>query len=312
MELRHLRAFLMVAETLHFARAAERLGLSAPALTEQVQALERHLGARLFRRSKRSVALSDAGALFRPEAEAALRQVEQAERTGRQAGRGERGIIGIGFAASAAFSGVLAASLGEWRRAHPEVLLRLQEMETVPQVEAVASGALDIGFIRPPFVAPPGVTALRLRRERLLIALPEAHPLAARAGVSPAALAGEDFIVPDPEKAGFHHFTRQLGERGGFTPRIAHGGRDLVAVASLVGLGLGVAVVPDSLRDCVRLPGLAYRPLAGEALVADIAAVFRRNEAAPAAVDFIRQLRQIARDMPPVAPQPIETNPPLA
>ncbi len=311
MELRHLRAFLAVAETLHFARAAERLGLSAPSLTEQVQALERHLGARLFRRGQRRVALTDAGQLFLPEAVAALRQVERAARIGRQAGRGERGIVSIGFAASAAFAGVLAASIGDWRRAHPEVSLRLQEMETVPQVEAVAEGALDVGFIRPPFAAPPGVTALRLLRERLLIALPEQHPLSAGAEIAPAALAEEDFITPDPEKAGFHHFTRQLGQQGGFAPRIAHGGRDLVAVASLVGLGLGVAVVPESLRDCVRLPGMVYRPLAGEPLLAEIAAAYRRNEAAPAARDFIRQLRHVAATMHGVAPRPIETRPTL-
>ncbi|WP_160000726.1 LysR substrate-binding domain-containing protein [Roseomonas sp. 18066] len=294
MELRHLRAFLAVAETLHFARAAEKLGLSPPSLTEQIQALERHLGARLFRRSKREVALTDAGTLFLAEAVPALRQLERAERIGRQAGRGERGIVTIGFAASAAFSGVLAACIRDWRRAHPEVSLRLQEMETVPQVEAVAAGEMDVAFIRPPFIAPPGVTAIRLLRETLVIALPDSHALAALPAIAADALAEEDFIAPDPERAGFHHYTEQLGARGGFTPRMAHRGRDLVAVASLVGLGLGVAVVPASLRDCVQLPGLCYRPLSGAPILADIAAAYRRNEAAPAARDFIRQLRQAA------------------
>jgi len=305
MELRHLRAFLAVSETLHFTQAAERLGLSPPALTEQIQGLEALLGARLFRRTKRSVALTDAGRLFLQEAGPALAQVERAERIGRLAGRGERGIVAIGFAASAAFSGVLAASVNAWRAIHPEVELRLQELETIPQLAALAAGQLDIGFIRPPVQAPDGIATTPLLQEPLWLALPAFHALCALPEVAPAQLAEEPFVSPDFDTGtGFHHHTMALGQAAGFTPRIAHRGRDLVAVVSLVGLGLGVALVPESFRHCVRLPGLEYRKLAGTPPRAELAAAFRRNEAAPATQAFIRQLRRQASSIPPEPPRP--------
>ncbi len=308
MELRHLRAFLAVAEALHFSQAAERLGISPPALTEQIQGLEALLGVRLFRRTKRSVALTDAGQLFLEEARPALAQVERAERIGRMAGRGERGIVAIGFAASAAFSGVLAASVAAWRETHPDVELRLQELETIPQLAALAAGRLDIGFIRPPAAVPDGIATTPLLREPIWLALPASHPLAAGADIPPAALADQPFVSPDFDTGtGFHHHTMELGEAAGFTPRIVHRGRDLVAVVSLVGLGLGVALVPASFKDCVRLPGLIYRPFTGTSPQAELAAAFRRNEAAPVTRAFIRQLRRQATIRPAPVPAPPES-----
>lgn len=307
MELRHLRAFLAVADTLHFTRAAERLGISPPALTEQIQGLEALLGARLFRRTKRNVALTDAGLLFLEEARPALAQVERAERIGRQAGRGERGIVAVGFAASAAFSGVLAASVAAWRETHPEVELRLQELETIPQLAALEAGRLDISFIRPPVDVPDGIATTPLLQEPIWLALSARHPLCAQAEIAPELLAGEPFVCPELDTGtGFHHYTMAMGHDAGFTPRIAHRGRDLVAVVSLVGLGLGLALVPESFKDCVRLPGAEYRPLAGRPPRAELAAAFRRNEAAPAARAFIRQLRRRAGIIPPeLAPHPV-------
>ncbi|MFC3126264.1 LysR substrate-binding domain-containing protein [Pseudoroseomonas globiformis] len=293
MEIRHLRAFVAVAETLHFARAAERLDLSPPALTERIQSLEAGVGVQLLRRSRRSVALTDAGQLFLEEARRALEQVQRAEQVARLAGRGERGILTIGFAPSVAFAGVLARAVRNWRASRPEVSLQLREAETLPQIRALAEGRLDIALVRPPFPETPGIVSLALLREPLILALPEAHPLVTDGPVEPKAIASADFIVPDPETAGFVFYTQMLGMRGGFTPRMVPGGRDLIAVVSLVGLGLGLAVVPGSVKECLHLPGVVYRPLAGPPLVGDIAAAFRRNEAAPAARDFIRHLRKL-------------------
>ncbi|WP_424814256.1 LysR substrate-binding domain-containing protein [Roseococcus sp. YIM B11640] len=297
MELRHLRAFLAVSETLHFARAAEALGISPPSLTEQVQELERQLGARLFLRSKRSVALSDAGKLFLEELRPAMERLEGALQTARLAGRGERGIIEIGFAASAAFAGLLTQTISAWRRAHPEVELNLHEMESAPQIEALDDRRLDIAFIRMPVSLPPGIVTARLHREPLLIALPTTHPLAAGESVAAADLAEEAFIIPD--QAGgtsFHQLTRAVAERGGFAPRLAHRGRDLIAVTALVALGMGVAVVPESLRGTVTLPGVAYRPLRGAPILAELAVAWRRNEGAPATRALIRQIREAAAE----------------
>ena len=297
MELRHLRAFLAVARTLHFARAAEALGISAPALTEQVQELERRVGARLFLRSKRSVALSDAGKLFLEELRPAMEQLDRAEQVARLAGRGERGNSEIGFAASAALSGVLAQVIATWRRTHPEVELHLHEMESAPQIEALAEDRLDIGFVRAPVVTPPGIVTVRLRREPVHIALPPDHPLLGESSVAPAALAGEAFIIPDQETGtSFHHHTMAVAQRGGFAPPLAHRGRDLIAMTTLVALGMGVAVVPESLCRTLALPGVSYRPLRGTPILAEIVAAFRRGEAAPATRALIRQIRRLAEE----------------
>lgn len=295
MELRLLRAFVAVAETLHFARAAESLGLSPPSLTEQVQELERRLGARLFIRSKRSVALSDAGKLFLDELRPALAQLDRAEQVARLAGRGARGIIEIGFGGSAALSGVLAQAVAAWRRDHPEVELHLHEMESAPQIEALAEGRIDIAFVRAPVTTPPGIVTTRLKREPIFIALPPDHPLIAEHTIPAAALAGEPFIIPDLEAGmSFHHHTLAVAQRGGFAAHVAHRGRDLIAVATLVALGLGVAVVPESLCRTLALPGVTYRPLRGAPILADIVAAFRRGEAAPATRELIRRIRQFA------------------
>jgi DNA-binding transcriptional LysR family regulator len=295
LELRHLRAFLAVAETLHFTQAAERLGISLPALSEQIQGLETLLGVRLFRRTKRSVALTDAGQLFLRDALPALAQVERAERTGRLAGRGERGIVAVGFAASAAFSGILGASVMAWRQAQPQVELHFQELESVPQLDALQEGRLDIGFIRSPARLPDGIVSVALLRERFWLALPAQHPLCSVPEIRPEQLANESFVSPHAETSiGFHHHTIDLAREAGFTPCLTHHGRDLVAVAALVALGLGVALVPASLRDCVQLPGLTYRPLCGTPLRAELSAAFRRNEAAPATQTCIRELRRQA------------------
>ncbi|RVT96623.1 LysR family transcriptional regulator [Rhodovarius crocodyli] len=295
METRLLRAFTAVAETLHFARAAEALGISPPSLTEQIRELERRLDARLFARTKRSVALTDAGRLYLEEVRPALAQLDRAALLARQAGRGERGIVEIGFTASAAYSGVLAKNVAVWRHDHPELELHFHEMESIPQIEALAEGRLDIGFLRLPVMEPPGIVTARLLREALLIALPAAHPLAAEESVAPAALAPEGFIVTDQDTStSFHHLTLAVGSQGGFKPRVTHRGRDLIAVTALVGLGLGIAVVPDSLCRSLNLPGVVYRPLKGAAVMAEIAAAFRRSEPAPATRALIHQIRKAA------------------
>jgi DNA-binding transcriptional LysR family regulator len=295
METRLLRAFLAVAETLHFARAAEGLGISPPSLTEQIQELERRLDARLFARTKRSVALTDAGRLYLEEVRPALARLDRAALLARQAGRGERGIVEIGFTASAAYSGVLAKSVAAWRQDHPELELHFHEMESIPQIEALAEGRLDIGFLRLPVMEPPGIVTARLFREALLIALPADHSLAAGDSIAPEALAKEGFIVPDQDTAtSFHHLTLAVGSQGGFTPRVTHRGRELIAVTALVGLGLGIAVVPESLCRSLTLPGVVYRPLKGAAVMAEIAAAFRRSEPAPATRALIQQIRKAA------------------
>jgi DNA-binding transcriptional LysR family regulator len=296
MELRQLRYLQVLAEELHFGRAAQRLGIAQPALTQQIQTLERDLGAKLFQRTKRSVHLTVAGRLT---LEQAVRTLEQAERTAtvaRKAGRGEQGSVEIGFVGSAAFSGLLSKIVFDYRKISPDVELRLHELDITQQVEDVYSGRIDLGFIRPPVRRwPDGVTSLMLSREPIIIALPKGHPLSRRSAVPIAALADESFIATQfQEGVGFYAQVAAICRAGNLTPRITQRGRQFAAIGSLVGAGLGVAFVPDSVRN-LRFPNVVYRPLAGASGFTDLALVFRKAEQAPAVVSFIDKARQATR-----------------
>jgi len=148
MELRHLRYFVAVAGELHFTRAAERLHISPPSLTQQIQNLEQELGARLFVRTKREVKLTDAGRRFLDEARATLQQAERAELVARRAGRGEVGRVEIGFVSSAACAGLLTIALPSYRQRFPLVDLAIRKLETPRQIEQLTEGRLDVGFLR--------------------------------------------------------------------------------------------------------------------------------------------------------------------
>jgi DNA-binding transcriptional LysR family regulator len=295
MELRHLRSFVILAEELHFARAADRLHMAQPALSTQIQSLERHLGARLFHRSKRSaVMLTAAGGLFLEEARKTIEQAARAELVGRRAGRGELGQVEIGYVASATFSGILPALAYDFRVTHPGVELRLHEMETPRQLEQLAQGDLDIGFLRSTPDQPEGICSVRLLSEPLLIALRNDHPIAEEGlgTVSGADLAAESFVIPQfDEEGGFEERLKVLAALGGFEPVEVHRVRDFLTALSLVGAGFGVALVPASLRS-VQIAGIVYRPLSDALNAVDLMAAFRHDERAPAVRDFIFMLRR--------------------
>ncbi len=196
MELRHLRSFVTLAEELHFGRAAERLGMAQPPLSLQIQSLEAGLGVRLFERSRRHVALTEAGRLFLPEAQATLEQAERARRIAQQAARGEVGQLFIGFTGSAPFNAAMPAIISRFRRAWPGLHMVLRELSTTDQLAALAEGSLDIGFVRPGQPQETaGVETRLVLDEPLVVALPEQHPLAGRDSLAMADLAGESFIL---------------------------------------------------------------------------------------------------------------------
>ena len=286
MELRHLRYFVAVAEELHFARAAERLGIAASTLTVQIQEIERALDARLLQRTKRSVSLTAAGELFLEQARASLAQFERALGVARRAGRGELGRVELGYVGSAAFAGILQQHMMRFRAAWPEVLVQTREVRMGLLPELVADGQVDIGFLRLPMALPDGLSAQLLQRDRFCLALPGDHRLAGAASpIEPGELAQERFVVPEQELG-----TRELGRRGGFAPQVVATPGNLLAVLTEVSMRVGVAVVPDVVSATVLLPGVVFKPLAGEPITSDLAAVFRRNERSPVVKNLIRQL----------------------
>ena len=290
MELRHYRCVLAVAQTLHFAKAAAELGISPPALTKQVQEAEALLGTRLFMRSKRSVALTSAGALFVVEAQRALEQLAQAQEVARRAGRGELGRLEIGYVASAVYSGVLQQAFARFRAAHPGVMLQSRELPMERLPELLDQGRLDFAFVRPPMQYPEGLDSVVLLRERFVLAVPEGSALAAGTGaIEPQVLARQELIVPEQEDG-----TLEVARRGGFAPQIASRPGSLVAVLAQVSLGAGCAIVPQAVMEGIRLPGVCYRELAGAPIASEIAVAFRRHEQNSAARAWILQLRAAA------------------
>ena len=291
MELRHLRYFLAAAEELHFARAAERLNISAPTLTQQIQVLEADLGVMLFRRSKRSVALTEAGRRFLDEARATLRQADQAAQVARQAARGEIGHIEIGYVTSASCLGLIPSVVAAFRHENPWVELRLHRMETVRQLNALAQGHIDLGFLRPPLRYPSGLTGTLIWKQPFIVALPQDHPLARENRVRIASLANEPLIASSVElELGFGGQIQEIAAEAKFAPKIVDRAPDILTILTLVAAGVGCAFVPASFRR-VAMPGIVYRDLAGPDRNALLAAARRRDDRAPAVKAFMRVLK---------------------
>jgi DNA-binding transcriptional LysR family regulator len=262
-ELRHLRYFIAVAEELHFGRAAERLGISQPPLSQQIQALEDELGACLFERTRRRVALSAVGELFLPEARAVLAQMDKAIGVARRARQGELGELKVGFTSSAPFTSTIPRALLAFRQACPAVHLDLRELSSREVAEAVAAGRLQVGMIRPLDPLPDGLLALELFAEPLVVVLPAGHPRAFgdAHGIALEELASEDFVFfPRSFGTGLYDQVLGLALAAGFSPRIVQEASEAMTLIGLVATGLGVTVLPASFSR-MRIDGVVYRTL---------------------------------------------------
>jgi len=291
MELRQLRYFVAVAEELHFGRAARRLHLSQPPLSQQIMALERELEVPLFLRLGRGVQLTVAGARFLEHAREVLRQASQAARVARRAARGEIGELSVGFVGSIAFT-YLPRVLRVFVQRYPDITLTLHEHTIAEQFEALRDGRLQVGLVRPP-VSLPELEGETLLVEPFIVAMPADHPLAAAGEVPVDALRDQPLIMV-PDRAGLRYYSQVLGmcHRAGFVPRVVQEIRHLHAAIGLVSAGIGLTLLPESLR-VVRVPGVAYRPLAGAEERAEIAVAWRRGDPSPA----VARLREVAREV---------------
>lgn len=288
MELRHLRYFIAVAEELHFGRAAERLGISQPPLSQQIQALEEEIGARLFERPNRRVELTDAGRLFLDESRQVLAQVDKAVLLARRAHLGELGELKIGFTSSAPFTSTIPSSIHAFRKAYPDVHLDLQEMSSRQVLKALLEESLQVGVIRP-LALPDAVHWVELFREPLVAVLRADHPLAAGSedGLAIAALAEEPFVFfPRSYGTGLYDQVIALTRQAGFSPRIAQEASEAMTIIGLVSAGLGVSILPASFRR-TRVDGVVYRTLSDPEATTAVWLVRRQNEGSPLALSFI-------------------------
>ncbi|HEP9605742.1 LysR substrate-binding domain-containing protein [Pseudomonas aeruginosa] len=288
MELRHLRYFIAVAKELHFGRAAERLGISQPPLSQQIQALEEEIGARLFERTNRRVELTDAGRLFLDESRQVLAQVDKAVLLARRAHLGELGELKIGFTSSAPFTSTIPSSIHAFRKAYPDVHLDLQEMSSRQVLKALLEESLQVGVIRP-LALPDAVHWVELFREPLVAVLRADHPLAAGSedGLAIAALAEEPFVFfPRSYGTGLYDQVIALTRQAGFSPRIAQEASEAMTIIGLVSAGLGVSILPASFRR-TRVDGVVYRTLSDPEATTAVWLVRRQNEGSPLALSFI-------------------------
>lgn len=305
MELRHLRYFIAVAEELHFGRAAARLGISQPPLSQQIQALEDALGVRLLERTNRRVALSAAGALFLAEARAVLAQLERAVEVARRAGQGELGELKVGFTSSAPFTSTIPRAIQAFRQTCPQVHLELRELSSRGVAEAVAEGHLQVGMLRPLDPLPAGLSALELFAEPLVAVLPAGHPLARRErGLELGELREESFVFfPRSYGTGLYDQLLELARAAGFTPRIVQEASEAMTLIGLVATGLGVSVLPASFSR-MRIDGVVCRTLRDPGASTAVWLVRRAGEASPLVQRFAELLEAQAcearrlREMP--------------
>lgn len=278
---------MAIAEEMSFARAADRLGVAQPGLSQQIRILEDLLEVRLFDRSRRKLRFTLAGELFYEETRKLMVQFDAATQVAKRAARGEVGKLAVGYVGSAAYTGMLTRVIGEFRENHPTVELNISELEMLRQLDAIAEGRMDIGFIRPPVPLPRNIDTIPILFEDLVLALNAKHPAATQQEVDLADLASEDFIIPQhSSQMSFHHHTTVACNRAGFQPRFGPRGRDFMTIASMVSIGLGAALVPQSIR-CIQLPSLVYKPIKGQATKAELAVAFRRGDHSPIVRSFI-------------------------
>jgi DNA-binding transcriptional LysR family regulator len=291
LDFRRLRSFVAVAETLHFGRAAERLNIAQPALSQQIQQLERDLDAQLLVRDRRSVRLTPVGELFLGEARKALEQMERASLVALRAKRGEIGHVEISHASSIAYSGLLSQVCYAFQQASPDVRLDVLESDLEHQLQDLSDSRVDVAFIRlPAGPLPENAQTLTLDQERIFACLRTDHPLA-KGPVDLRKLAAEPFILTHLRRGfGFFDAALRACHTAGFEPRVVHRSHQFVSIVALVAAGRGVALVPESVCR-LQLPDVVYRPLLNNDARSEVAIAYRRNEDSPAVLRFIALCR---------------------
>lgn len=278
MDLKQLRYFDAVAETCHFGRAAERLHLAQPALSQAIRRLEAELGVVLLQRTTRQVALTPAGEFFHQETRRILGDLDAAVAGVRSIAEGGRGLLRVGFTGTSAFT-QLARLARLVKAAMPGVVLEVQaDLLTPGQVERLLDGRLDLGVLRGPLTES-GLQSRTLTREPLVLALPADHRLVPEPALEVADVSAEAFVAYADTRSAVNEALLSSCRNAGFSPDIAHRAPGTAALLALVAAGLGVALVPQSVRS-MQLAGVVYRDVADAATI-DLSLAWRTDDASP-------------------------------
>ncbi|HJV76452.1 MAG TPA: LysR substrate-binding domain-containing protein [Noviherbaspirillum sp.] len=293
-ELRQLRYFVAVAEESHFGRAAARLHMTQPPLSQTIQSLEAALGTPLFARTKRSVTLTPAGAALLPEAQRLLQQANALPDLARRAASGESGLLSLSFVSTADYS-ILPPLLREFRERYPQIQIDLREATTDVQLEELLQGRIDAGLLIPPMPdkAKAELDYMTVLSEPLILAAP--HDLRALRGkktTSLKAVADMPLIIfPRRIAPAFHDAILGCFRDAGLTPRIGQEAIQMQTIVGLVSAGMGIALVPQSVSNLKR-PGVEYRPLTDKTLSVETGLAWRRDNQSPVLHTFLDLLRK--------------------
>jgi DNA-binding transcriptional LysR family regulator len=286
MQMRDLECFLAVAEELHFTRAAQRLHLSQPPLSRHIQDLEAELGVTLFRRTRRSVALTEAGKSYYARVQSVLAQLEQAQEEARHISRGQAGTLTVGFIGALTYE-FLPGILRRYRQTVPEVQLVLRDLVPAEQIDGVATGRLDIGFVG---ILPENcgkeVAHRIVRRDRMLAALPLGHPLCGSKAIPLRGLAEDPWVQIETKMSpAYDRFVRRVCADAGFAPRVEHQAARAQAMLGMVAARLGVTIVPATIAR-FPWPEVTFVPLK-EKCIFEHAVIWRAQEARPVVGAFL-------------------------
>ncbi len=292
MEFRHLRYFLVLAEELHFGRAARRLSISQPPLSLNIQQLEASVGTQLFVRSSKSVQLTAAGRAFVPEARALLDRAAHAASHARDVGQGLAGSLAIGFAGTMLYSG-LPKILERFQAQHPLLRLMLRELSSSEQLIELSHDRLDLGFVHTTRV-PPELSQTLVASQPFVCCMPVGHPLARKRSVSLAQLQGEPFAVVSRDVSpDYHERIVAICTAAGFYPEIRYELRHWLSVVSLVSQGMGVALVPAALHQSA-LAGAAFVPLNAVTTPYDTHCLWKTARSGAALDAFVKAVQAVA------------------
>lgn len=295
-DLRQLRQFVAVAEELNFRRAAERLRMSQPPLSQTIKSLEDELGTPLFNRTRRKVELTAPGRVLLDQAHRVLSQMDRALDAARGAAQGMIGRVSVGFVPSLAYE-ILPAILRQFRAHHPAVDLHLEEMATVDQTDALLQRRIDVALNRPPTFFSRGILQEPLMRERLIAALPAEHRLLKQKTIRLKDMSEEAFLLIPPRwGTGYHTRVLDACQEAGFVPRVMQEPKYMHTIVGLVAAGIGVALVPSTMKNLTPV-GCVYRDLADRtaALSIDLGVAWHQSDASPVLHAFLEAARTVGK-----------------
>lgn len=289
MELRHIRYFLAVAEERNFTRAAKKVGIGQPPLSQQIRALEDELETPLFHRLSRGAELTSAGKAFLPEARSLVQQAERAKHMALLGAKGQVGQLRVGFTSSAIFRPIVPEIVRAFHQHHPDVELSLTEHDTTQLLQLLGENKVDVSFIRPGRRNPEQVNIYRFKDESSMAVLASTHPLAQRRAIRLSALSNEAFVI-FPRTAGASLFDELIDacHRSGFDPVIVHEAPQISSAPNLVSAGLGVSIVPASIASQIQVKGIIYLPIVGESPTFGLALATRLKDKSTAVQNFLR------------------------